>query len=145
MMRQLFPSHEVTEKTSAKSRISDLLGSGDSITYPRLAGLRRRGLRNGSWRRLDVGQKALFKCALWIAKTRGRISNAKLMVQVIRVALRLLETARSGIIRAGRIRSTSMFETYSKPGGVFGWAPRVREWLSESAYVWYLGVLQVNS
>jgi hypothetical protein len=145
MMHEAFTSNEVTEKTSAKVGFSDLLGCGDSITYPRLVDLRRRGYRNGSWRHLDVAQKALFKCALWIAKTRGRISNAKLMVQVIRVALRLLETARSSIIRAGRVRSTSMFEAYSKPGGVFGWAPRVREWLCEGSYVWYLGVLQVNS
>jgi hypothetical protein len=145
MMYEAFTSNEVTEKPSARFRISDLLGCGDSITYPRLVGLRRQGFRNGSWRHLDVGQKALFKCALWIAKKRGRISNAKLMVQVIRVALRLLETARSSIIRAGRIRSTSMLEEYSKPQGVFAWAPRVREWLSESSYVWYLGVLQVNS
>jgi hypothetical protein len=121
-----------------------LLGSGDSITYPCLVGLRRRGLRNGNWRHLDSEQKALFQCAMWVAKARGRISNAEFMVQVLRVALRLLEGMRSSILKAGRNRSTSMLAAYAKPDSVFGWAPRVRDWLSDVSYVWYLGVLQVN-
>jgi hypothetical protein len=131
-------------KTSTEIRIRELLGRGDSITYPCLVGLRRRGLRNGNWRHLDSGQRALFRCAMWLAKARGRICNAKLMVQVLRVALRLLETVRGSILRAGRNRSTGMLANYSQPGGVFSWAPRVSEWLSEAGYVWYLGILEVN-
>jgi hypothetical protein len=145
LVHEFFPSHQTTKKASAKLRMSDLLfGGSDSITYPCLVGLRRRGLRNGNWRHLDSGQRALFQCALWVAKVRGRISNTKLMVQVLRVALRLLETVRSSILRAGRNRSTSMLAAYSKPDSVFGWAPRIRDWLNDTSYVWYLGVLEVN-
>jgi hypothetical protein len=33
---------------------------------------------------------------------------------------------------------------YSKPGGAFGWAPIVKQWLTETSYTWYLGILAVN-
>jgi hypothetical protein len=37
-----------------------------------------------------------------------------------------------------------MLEEYAKPGGVFSWAPRMREWLYDPRYVRYLGVMEVN-
>ena len=117
-----------------------LAASGDPITYPRLVGLRRHGLRNGNWRHLDSGQKALFRCATWVAKARGRISNARLMAQVIDIVLKLAETVRNTILRAGRKRIVAMRDAYEKPGGVFGWAPQVKEWLHDTTYIFYLGV-----
>ena len=86
----------------------------------------------------------MFRCGLWVAKARGKISSAKLMVHVQRVALKLLETHGSRIVNAGRRRALRMFEEYAKPGGVFTWAPRMREWLYDPGYVRYLGVLEVN-
>jgi hypothetical protein len=86
----------------------------------------------------------MFRCALWIAKARGKISNMRLMVHILGIALKLLKTYRSRIVNAGRRRAAWMFEEYSKPGGVFRWAPHVREWLYDSAYVRYLGILEVN-
>jgi hypothetical protein len=121
-----------------------LLQDGNSITYPCLVGLQRRGLRNGSWRHLDTADRALFRCAFWVAKVRGKISNTKLMVQVLRIALKLVEGVRSAILKVGRRRTALMFEIYGKPLGVFSWAPQVREWLNDSRYVRYLGVLGVN-
>jgi len=118
--------------------------SGDSITYPRLLDLRRRGLRNGNWRDLDSGQKALFQCALWIAKLRGKITNTKLIVQVIEIALSLGRIFQSAIMRAGRKRIAMMRAAYAKPSGVLSWAPQVNQWLNDTGYAWYLGVLEVN-
>lgn len=68
----------------------------------------------------------------------------RLMVQVVRVALRLLETAQDRIAKAGRARATTMFRNYSRPGGVLSWAPQMVEWLRDPRYLWYLGVLEVN-
>jgi len=87
----------------------------------------------------------MFRCALWVAKARGKISNMRLMVHVLRIALKLLETRGSRIVNAGRRRATRMFEEYAKPGGVFGWAPLLKEWLNDPRYVWYLGVMEVNT
>jgi len=30
------------------------------------------------------------------------------------------------------------------PGGLFSWAPRVKDWMSDMNFVWYLGVLEIN-
>jgi len=86
----------------------------------------------------------MFRCALWIAKARGKISNMRLMVQVLGIALKLLKTYRSRIVNAGRRRAARIFEEYTKPGGVFSWAPQMREWLCDPGYVRYLGILEVN-
>ena len=135
----------ITRSSATKQWVSDLLlRNGDSITYPCLVDLRRRGLRNGNWRHLDSGQKALFQCALWIAKLRGKITNTKLIVQVIEIALSLGRIFRSAIMRAGRKRIAMMRDAYAKPGGVLSWAPKIREWLEDVNYVYYLGVLEVN-
>jgi hypothetical protein len=37
-----------------------------------------------------------------------------------------------------------LFQTYGQPGGLFSWAPRMREWLHDRKYIVYLGVLEVN-
>jgi hypothetical protein len=86
----------------------------------------------------------MFRCALWVAKARGKISNMKLMVHVLRIALKILATHPSRILNAGRRRANQMLEEYAKPGGVFSWAPRMREWLYDPRYVRYLGVMEVN-
>ena len=145
LVHSSLPTPTVKESTVTEHWTSDLLlRSGNSITYPTLVDLRRRGLRNGNWRHLDSGQKALFRCALWIAKVKGMISNTKLIAQVIEIALLLGRSFRSAVLRSGRKRITMMREGYAKPGGVFSWAPQISRWLNDSGYVWYVGVLEVN-
>jgi len=51
--------------------------------YSCLVSLRRRGFRNGNWRRLPFVDRALFRCALWVAKVRGRIVSLELLVRVL--------------------------------------------------------------
>jgi len=129
---------------SRRSACSLLLRGGDSLTYCGLAGFQRRSMRNRSWRRLSVAERGLYRCALWVAKARGKITNTRLMVQTLRVALKMLDSFRSRIAKAGRARATMMFEEYAKPGGLFEWAPRMREWLRNPGFVWYIGVMEVN-
>jgi len=130
---------------SRRSACSLLIRGGDSLTYSSLAGFQRRSMRNRSWQRLSVAERGLYRCALWVAKARGKITNTRLMVQTLRVALKLLEGFQSRIAKAGRARAMIMLEEYAKPGGVFSWAPRMREWLHDSRYLLYLGVLEVNA
>ena len=115
-----------------------------AITYSQLIGWRRRGLRNGNWALLDSCEKGLFRCGLWLARVRNEIRNMKLMVQVLRIVSKLLESFRSRTMKTGMRRASSMIETYMKPEGVFDWAPQMRGWLSDSRFMWYLGVLDVN-
>jgi hypothetical protein len=67
------------------------------------------------------------------------------MVQVLRITLKLVKCFQSRIVKAGRARAAVMFEEYARPGGVFSWAPRMREWLHDPKYIVYLGVLEVNA
>jgi hypothetical protein len=46
---------------------------------------------------------------------------------------------RSRITAAGKERARLLLN-YNNRGGVFDWAPQVREWLHDAAYVFYLGV-----
>jgi len=102
-------------------------------------------LRNGGWARLEIAEKGLFRCALWIAKARNRITNTRLMVQVLRIALKLFDDFQSRIFKAGKARVVTMLTEYAQPGGVFSWAPRMRGWLLDRRYIVYLGVLEVNA
>ena len=116
----------------------------DSLSYAWLVNFWRRSLRRRNWAMLNMAEKGLFRCALWVAKARGRISSTRLMVQILRIALKLLGNFKSRIGKAGEERAMMMLEEYAKPGGVFSWAPQMREWLHNPRYVCYLGVLEVN-
>ena len=92
-----------------------------------------------------MAERGLYRCALWVAKARGNITNTRLMVQVIRIALKLLKNFQNRILKAGNARAVAMLEEYARPGGVFSWAPQMREWLLDRKYIVYLGVLEVNA
>jgi hypothetical protein len=111
-----------------------------SFKYALLDALWHRSLRNGSWNTLTSTRKALYRCALWVAKAKGCISNKQLIEQVLQIVYQLLRSVQSRIASTGEKRARMMLETYEKPHGVFSWAPQVREWLLDSLYVFYLGV-----
>jgi hypothetical protein len=121
----------------------DLKGD-NRLSYARLSAIWRRGMRNGNWAPLSVSERSLFRCALWVARARGKISNRKLVAQVIEIAVKLAKTVRNTILRAGRKRIVAIRDAYVMPGGVFSWAPQVSRWLNDAGYVWYLGVLEAN-
>lgn len=110
--------------------------------YPGLVSLQRRGFRNGNWRRLPLVDRALFRCALWVAKVRGRIVSLKLLVRVLGVVLRLLDTPRMRIWRAGRERAEELIRRF-EDRGLFQWAPQVRNWLTDRGYVFQLGLAEL--
>jgi hypothetical protein len=130
---------------SRERQIRELLsGNKRSVSYSWLRTLWRRSVRNGHWTRLSLPKRGLYRCALWIAKARGSISNMRLMVQTLRIALELLKSLQSRIESVGKKRAMILFQTYGQPGGVFSWAPRMREWLHDPNYISYLGLLEVN-
>lgn len=92
------------------------LQGSTSLTYSTLMQLKRRSLRNGGWARLEIAEKGLFRCALWIAKARNRITNTRLMVQVLRIALKLFKSFQSRIAKAGKARATMMLQEYARAG-----------------------------
>ena len=110
------------------------------LTLDWLVKVWRRSLRNRSWARLSPTSKALIQCALWVAKTRGRIANTRLIAQVLAITHRLSESVQDRIAAAGKKVAIMKIRAYSGPGGVFSWAPQVREWLNSDSYISYLGL-----
>lgn len=101
--------------------------------------VRRRGLRNGNWRRLSLVDRGLFRCALWVVRVRGRIGSLRLLVRVLGVVLRLLESRSMRIWVAGRARAEELLRRFEERG-LFDWAPQVRGWLVDRGFVFYLGL-----
>ena len=135
----------MTPTKRTPSTLHRLLSQGGvSLTCQLLENIRCRSYRNHTWARLKPAERGVFRCALWITKARGRITNIKLVEQVTQVALRLIDTIQSRITRAGRTKAMMMFREYARPEGVFSWAPKMRTWLCDPGYIMYLGILEVN-
>ncbi|MGA8904238.1 MAG: hypothetical protein WB661_04440 [Candidatus Bathyarchaeia archaeon] len=120
---------------------SETLSEGtSSISFSTLSSLRRKSLRSGRWFTIGSAEKALYRCALWVAKARGYIVNRGLVAQVLEIARHLLGSVRGRITAAGKERARRLLKNYSNRSGVFCWAPQVREWLHDTNYIFYLGV-----
>jgi len=135
----------MNQHESIRSMLTMIHADGGKLTYRCLLTVWRKGLRNGGWSRLDVGEKALVRCALWVARIRGSICNMRLMVQVLSVLLRLARNCRSRIVDAGNRRAHAMLRAYGEgPRNVFSWVPQLQQWLLDPGYIRYLGLLEVN-
>ena len=144
-MNQL-PTRSGTSRRESIHLILNMIhADGGRLTYRCLLAIWRRGMRNGSWYRLDLSEKALIRCALWVAKVKGSICSMRLMVQVLSVLLRLVRNCRSCIVEAGNRRAHAILQAYGHgPNNVFSWIPQLREWLWDPRYARYLGLLEVN-
>jgi len=87
-------------------------------------------------------EKALYKCALSLAGSRGRIVNAKLLAQLKAIVWKLLATAKTRILQVGKARAQGMLKTFGEQG-VFDWAPEAEAWLRDMKVVFYLGVAEL--
>jgi len=100
-------------------------------------------LRRGSWRRLSVEDRALYRCGLWVARVRGRVVNSRLMVRLFGIILKIAATVRGFIYRAGSARAAAFHALYERMG-VFKWAPEAEGWLGETGFRLYLGVMELS-
>ena len=131
----------LSRRESVRSILSLIHADGSGLTYRSLLVAWRKGMRNGNWSRLCVPERALMRCALWVARVKGSICNMRLMVQALSVVLRLIQNRRGRIVDAGNRRAQAILERYRN---VFSWVPQLREWLCVPRYVAYLGLLEVN-
>jgi hypothetical protein len=131
-----------TRNGAPLERLTRIIFDNGVMTYRSLCRLRNRATMNGNWGRLGSNERSLFRCAMWVAKIRGQIRNEKLMTQVLRTAIVLLKNLRIRILSVGRSRAQSMLSNFEQ---AYKWAPQLKEWLADPSYVWYLGVMGVNS
>jgi len=112
-----------------------------SFSYGFLSTSWRKALRNGSWNCISSTEKALYRCAVCLARTRGFIVNRALVTKILNIMRCFSEDIRSLITAAGKKRARIM-NGYGSQRRIFRWAPQVKEWLRDAQYVFYLGVIQ---
>ena len=111
------------------------------ITYVDLFASFKKGLRNGNWRKLNILDKALFRASLWYAKHRGSIVNAALIEKLSRLVEKLEETKGMRIFKKGFKKAVEMLEK-GEENKVFVWAPRLKAWLKDQDYIFWLGTMR---
>ena len=114
-----------------------------AITYADLNATFRKGLRNGNWRRLNFLDKALYRASLWYAKGGRSIVNGLLVEKLLGLVARLKETKGEKIFKRGSERAAKMLEKGEENfKGVFVWAPRLKDWLKDPDYIFWLGAVR---
>jgi len=101
----------------------------------------KRGLRRGTWAALDTVEKALYRCALWITKVRGRIASSRLLMSILGIITKLVTTAGTRIYTLGLARARALWNCYTS-AGVFEWAPDVKASFARRDYIMYLGAME---
>lgn len=111
------------------------------ITHADLFASFRKGLRNGNWKRLNRLDKTLFRASLWYAKHRGSIVSASLVEKLSALVEKLKETKGMRIFKRGFEKAVEMLEK-GKENRVFVWAPRLKAWLKDPVYIFWLGTMR---
>lgn len=114
-----------------------------SFSYTSFLRIRLKALRNGSWRRLNEFEKALFNASMQLARLRGKIVNQFLVRIVENIFSKLVQTPLAMVIRLGREQSGRLLQLYER-NGVLKLAPEIRSWLRDPEYVLWLGVKQLT-
>jgi len=112
-----------------------------SLSYKGIFASFKKGQRNGNWRKLRFLDKALYRAAMEYAKRGRRVVNGKLIEKLLGLAARLKETRGMRIFkfRRGFERAAEMLEK-GEEKEVFVWAPRLKGWLKDPDYIFWLGM-----
>jgi len=120
------------------------LPKGKGLDHAVLRRYLRVGFRRGTWAALGSVDKALYKCALWVAKARGGITNTKLSASIISIIMKLAATIGGRIYALGLARARALWRNYAS-AGVFQWAPEAKLLFSRTEYIMYLGVMELQA
>lgn len=96
----------------------------------------KKGRRNGNWRKLSILAKALYMASLWYSRGQGAIINEMLVRKLSALMDKLKETKGARVFKRGFEKAVALL---NKDEGIFAWAPRLRDWLKDSDYVFWLG------
>ena len=75
---------------------------------------------------------------MWYAKRGRSIVNGLLVEKLLGLAARLKETRGMRVFKRGFERAAEMLDR-GEEKGVFVWAPRLKDWLRDPAYAFWLG------
>lgn len=128
-----------------------------TLTYELLRENLKKGQRRGTWRRITRLEKALYRAAMAyirpktrsarmrngvVEKTevRSAVTNAVVVAKLMTVVERLQETTGKRIFQRGVRKAAVMIEKGEEK--VFAWAPRLKSWLRDPDYIFWLGTVR---
>jgi len=114
--------------------------SPKKITNEDLFACFKKGQRNGNWRKLNRLDKALYRASLWYTKRLGGIVNGTLVEKLLALVGRLKETKGMKIFKKGLKKAAKLLEEGDEIG-VFIWAPKLKYWLKDPDYIFWLGTM----
>jgi len=118
-----------------------------SLGYAELREKFKKGLRNGNWRKLNRKEKALYRAAMAYTKLRKKgemamdIVNGMIVEKLLGLIERLKETKGTRIFKRGFKKAVEMLDK-GEERGVFSWAPRLKVWLKDPDYIFWLGTVR---
>ena len=101
----------------------------------------KKGQRTGNWRKMNRLDKALYRASLWYTKRLGGIVNGTLVKKLLVLVKRLGESKGMRIFKKGLNKAAKLLEE-GEETGVFVWAPRLRHWLKDPDYIFWLGTVR---
>jgi hypothetical protein len=108
-------------------------------SYRELIALRRKGFRNGSWRRLNFLERMYFKVSISYAKLWDKIVNSKVIAELESIIRKLIPAFKEDTLRVGFNRARKLIRI-STENKLFEWAPEIIEWLQDPKYILWLGI-----
>jgi hypothetical protein len=113
------------------------------LDYAALQLYLRKSRRTGNWRKLNTIEKAFYRAAMWYAKKRP-LFNQMLVTKLRALIEKLNETNGTRIFRRGCKKAAELLAMLAKGEGtgVFAWAPRLKDWLKDPDYLFWLGTVR---
>ena len=113
-----------------------LVVKASAITVDVLFASFRRGLRNGNWRKLKAGERALFKAALCYLRRGGRIASALVLEKLRFLIAKLNETIGMRLFRRGFERAIGILRECEN-----AFMAPLKKWLKDPDYIFWLGTV----
>ena len=114
------------------------------LSYKELLEKLKKGTRKGNWKKLNRREKALYRAAMaytkskrWGKKVRD-IVNRMVVEKLLALIDKLMETPGMRVFNRGRKKADELLQK-GEENGLFAWAPRLRYWLNDHDYIFWLG------
>jgi hypothetical protein len=127
------------------------------VTNKELWNTYRKGRLRRNWRLLTPREKALYRVAMAYTKPKKRrvlingrrreidvgrtIVEPQLVQKLKELLAKLLETRGMKIFKRGLKKAVALLEK-GEAAAVFSWAPRLKAWLKDPDYIFWLGTVR---
>ena len=111
------------------------------ITFEELLNSLKKGTRKGNRRKLSRREKGLYHAAMAYTKAKKKIVNGIVVEKLSALIEKLMETPGRRIFKRGQKKADEILEK-GEENGVFAWVPRLKDWLKEPSYIFWLGAMR---